>query len=296
MKLKGKPISLFWKNASCWRKLRLLREIDNMKTHIAQKYLDEMSKLQREDGGFARTPDEQSSVTVTAEAVMNLTRSSVNPSSLSVQKPLNFLLSLQKKNGSWRENPKLSKDKIPFWSSCEKGVPILTADCIEAFVEAGYRNDKRIIKAVEWLQQMQSPTGMWLSLEDTDPNDTEPDSTQRAISALIKSGLPRNSRIIKDACTALEKFILTEAAEWAKTHPPVWPWIASLDGLVAAGYTVENKAVTFALNNILKQQQKDGSWPNNYELRVVPTLIKLGIIVREQALETIKTMEKANNS
>jgi hypothetical protein len=245
MEIKGEPVSLFWRKASYWRKLRLLRQFNAMKTSVARKYLDEMKKLQRGDCGFSRNSNEQSSVTVTAEAVMNLIRSGISPNSPSIQRPLNFLSNLQKENGSWRENPKLSKDKIPFWSSSEKGVPILTADCIEAFVEAGRRNDKRIIKAVEWLKQMQSPTGMWLSLEDTDPNDTEPDSTQRAISALMKFGLPKNSPIIKKACVALENFILREAEEWAKTHPPVWPWIASLDGLVAADYTLESRAVYF---------------------------------------------------
>jgi len=292
MKLKEDPMPNFWRKANCWRKLRLLRLLNSLRTDIAKKYLREMISLQREDGGFSRTPDEESSVTVTAEAVMNLVCSNMNSNSPYVQRPLRFLSTLQKENGSWRENPKLSKDKIPFWSSSKKGVPILTADCIEAFIEAGYRNDTRVIKAVEWLKQMQSPTGMWLSLEDTDPNDTEPDSTQRAISALIRFGLPKNSSIIRNACIALENFILKDAAEWAKTHPPVWPWIASLDGLVAAGYTLESKAIRFALEHILKLQQKDGSWPNNYELRVVPTLIKLGIVTSKQALKTINLIEK----
>jgi hypothetical protein len=122
---------------------------------------------------------------------MNLVCTNIDSNSPYVQRPLRFLSTLQKENGSWRENPKLSKEKLPFWSSSEKRVPILTADCIEAFIEAGYRNDTRVIRAVEWLKQMQSPTGMWLSLEDTDPNDTEPDSTQRAISALIRFGLQK---------------------------------------------------------------------------------------------------------
>lgn len=292
MEIKGEPIPLFWRKASCWRKLGLLRELDNMKTCIAQKYLREMYSLRNEDWGFSRILDEESSVTVTAEAVINMLHSGIKPNSPHVQKSLNFLSSLQKENGSWHENPNLPKDKIPFWSSCEKGVPILTADCIEAFVEAGYRTDERIIKAVKWLKQMQSPTGMWLSLEDTDPSDTEPDSTQRAISALLKFGIPKNEDLIKNACAALENFILIEAAEWAKTHPPVWPWIASLDGLVTAGYTLENKAVHLALKNILKLQQEDGSWPNNYESRVVPTLIKLGVIARRQVLVKIEAIEE----
>jgi len=108
----------------------------------------------------------------------------------------------------------------------------------------------------------------------------------------LKFGLLEDSHTIRSACNALEKFILIEAAEWAKTHPPVWPWIAYLDGLVATGYTTENRAVQFALHNILEQQQSDGSWPNGYEVRVVPTLISLNIIPLKQALQTIRTMEQ----
>jgi hypothetical protein len=133
---------------------------------------------------------------------------------------------------------------------------------------------------------------MWLSLEGTDASDVEPDSTQRAVSALLVYGISKNSRIIMNACSALERFILEEAAEWAKTHPPVWPWMAPLDGLLAAGYTVSNKAVQFALRNILKLQEDDGSWPNQYEMRVVPALINLGLISREKTLETISMKER----
>jgi len=292
VELKGNPVGLFWRKASCWRKLSLLRSLNAIKTAIAQKYIKEMIRLQRNDGGFSRNPDEASSVTVTAEAITNLIHSGKEPNSPIVQQAINFLWSVQKENGSWRENPQLPKDKIPFWSSSEKGVPILTADCIEALVDAGYRDHNRVKKAVNWLRQMQSPTGMWIALEDANLNDTEPDSTQRAISALIRFGMPADSQPIKKACEALETFIVKEAQEWAKTYPPVWPWIAALDGLIAAGYTVENKAVQYALKNILEQQLDDGSWPNGYELRVVPTLINLGIIPKKQALETISESEK----
>lgn len=269
----------------------LLRLLDCLKKKVAQKYLKDMIQLQGEDYGFSRSHGEASSVTITAEAVINLIQSGEEGNSSIIQRAISFLWSLQKENGSWRENPKLPRDKIPFWSSTEKGVPILTADCIEALVEAGYRNDSRVVKAVSWLRRMQSSDGMWIALEDAKPNDTEPDSTQRAISALIKFGLSAESTIIRSACKALEKFIFTEAIEWAKTYPPTWPWIAALDGLAAAGYTVKNKAVQYALKNVLKQQQNDGGWPNGYELRVVPTLIGLGVISKEQAVEAIERIE-----
>jgi len=290
--LKGQPLKRYWRKSGCWRKLLLLRLVNLLKTRIAKKYLNEMMQLHKEDGGFSKRRDEESSVTATTEAIMNLLRS--NGDSLTIHKAANFLWSLQKENGSWRENPKLPKDRIPFWSSCEKGVPILTADCLEALIEANYRNDYRIIKAARWLKQMQSSNGMWITLEDADPNDTEPDSTQRAISALIKFGVSADSIIIRNACKALEKFILTEAAKWAETYPSVWPWIAALDGLVAAGYTTENKAVKYALENIARQQLDDGSWPNGYELRVVPTLVGLGVISKEQVVKAIEAIEKGD--
>jgi len=289
--VKGRPVHLYWEKASCWRKLLLLRQLNLLETKTAEKYLEEMLGLRREDGGFSRRRDEESSIIVSAEAIKNLIHSGKEKSSQIVQDAINFLWSLQKENGSWRENPKLPKDRIPFWSSSEKGVPILTADCIEALIEAGYQNDKRVVKAANWLKQMQASNSMWITLEDADPNDTEPDSTQKAISALIKFGMPTDSDIINNACKALEKFILTEAAEWAETHPPVWPWIAALDGLVAARYGIKNRAVEYALKNILKIQQDDGSWPNGYELRVVPTLISLNVISKEQAVKVIEEIE-----
>lgn len=285
---KVKALASFWGKADCWRKLLLLRLVDAVNTFVGRECLKEMKLLQNADGGFGKKRGEASCVTPTAEAVINLIRSGLAPDSKRVVRAVDFMWSLQKENESWRENPNLPKDKVPFWSSCVKGVPILTADCIEALVEAGYRNDFRVLKAVDWLLSMQSHSGMWISLEDADPGDVEPDSTQRAISALIKFGFQVDSPPIVRACEALEKFIFTEAEERARAFNPVWPWIASLDGLVAAGYTVDNRAVKYALEEIFELQLSDGGWPHGYELRVVPTLIGLGVLSREEVLKQLQ--------
>jgi squalene cyclase len=289
MKLKADPVPVFWEHASVWRKLRLLRTVDSLGGPIAEKYLNEMQVLLQKDGGFSRVHGEASSVSATAEAIINLAK--LNSKSSVIVGAIGFLWKLQNQNGGWHENPNIPKDRIPFWSSAEKGVPILTGDCIEAAVEAGYGSDPHTTKGVEWLKRMQSSSGMWLSLEGTDPSDTEPDSTQRAISALIRYGIPRSSDIVKKGCNALERFILEEAVEWAKTHPPVWPWMAPLEGLASAGYDSSQKAVQFALKNILNLQQEDGSWPNQYEIRAVPVLIAFKVISSEHVLETIRRQE-----
>jgi squalene cyclase len=292
MKLRADPVPVFWAHASVWRKLRLLRTVSTFEDSITEKYLDEMQSLLQRGGGFSRVHGEPSSVSVTAEAIINLVR--MNRKSPVIAEEMNFLWKLQNQNGGWHENPNIPKDKVPFWSSTEKGVPILTGDCIEAAVEGGYKSDPHTTKGIEWLKQMQSPSGMWLSLEGTDPSDTEPDSTQRAISALIRYGIPRGSDIIKKACNSLERFILEEAVEWAKTHPPVWPWMAPLEGLIAAGYDSSQKAVQFAMKNILNLQQEDGGWPNQYELRAVPALIALNLISSKHILEIVRKQETPN--
>jgi hypothetical protein len=292
MKLTVDPIPVFWEHASVWRKLRLLRTLGTLEDQITEKYLNEMRSLVQKDGGFSRAHGEPSSISVTGEAIINLAK--LDRKSSVIVGAMNFLWKLQNQNGGWHENPNIPKDRVPFWSSTEKGVPILTGDCVEASVEAGYKNDPHTTKGVEWLKQMQSSSGMWLSLEGTDPSDTEPDSTQRAISALIKYGIPTSSNIVKKACDALEKFILEEAVEWAKTHPPVWPWMAPLEGLLAAGYDPSQRAVQFALKNIVNLQQEDGSWPNQYETRAVPALITLHLISSEHVLETIRKQETTN--
>ncbi len=289
-KLKGDPVRLFWDEASCWRKLTLLRLLGVLEEELSQKYLKEILQLQNLDGGFSRNKGETSSVIATAEAVINLITSGKESSSPTIRRAIGFLWNLQKENGGWHENPELSKDKTPFWSSSEKGVPILTSDSIEALVEAGYRRDFRVQKAVEWLLSMQSSSGMWLSIEGADPTDIESDSTQRAISAMIKFGMQVDSPTIKKACLALEDFVVTEVEEWAKIYPPVWPWVAALDGLIAAGYTLENEIVQLSLSKILEKQKEDSGWPNKYELRVVPTLVALEFITKEEVLRFIETM------
>jgi len=155
-----------------------------------------------------------------------------------------------------------------------------------ALAEAGYKNNRELLKAVDWLKSMQSKDGMWLHLEDAGPSDLDPDSTYKALEALMKVNKATNSPYIAKGCKALEKFILTEAAEWMKKWP-VWSWIAPLDGLIAAGYDVNNEVVKYALSRILEQQQENGGWPDGYEVRVVPTLITLGLISKEETWRKI---------
>lgn len=292
MKLKDAPVECFWRKASIWRKLSLLRSLGKLNTPLAQKYLREMRLFQNEDGGFGKEHGKPSSATPTAEAILNLIELGEKASSSTIKRAVQFLWSLQKENGSWRENPALPKEKVPFWSSTERGVPILTADAMEALVEAGYRDDKRLRKAAEWLKGMQSPGGMLINLENAAPTETDPDSTQRAIRALINAGENPNSPTIRKACNSLEKFILTEAEAWAKKWP-MWSWVAPLDGLVAAGFKADNKTVQHALEKIVKQQGTDGGWPDGYEVRVVPTLIELGIIPKEEAWGVIRKIESS---
>jgi squalene cyclase len=289
MKFGVDTVAVFWEHAPVWRKLRLLRIVGTLESPIGGKYVSEMQSLLQKDGGFSRIHGEESSVSVTGEAIINLAK--LDEKSPIIVGAINFLWKLQNQDGGWHENPTIPKEAVPFWSSTEKGVPILTADCIEAAVEAGYTRDPHTINGAEWLKKMQSSSGMWLSLEGADPSDTEPDSTQKAISALIKYGIPRSSNIIKKACSALERFILDEAEEWAKTHPPVWPWIAALEGLLAAGYDSSHKAIQYALKNISDLQQDDGGWPNRYEIRVVPALVALNLISSNSVLATITKKE-----
>ncbi|HYM40051.1 MAG TPA: hypothetical protein VEY12_07910 [Thermoplasmata archaeon] len=289
MEFKADPVAVFWDHASLWRKLRLLRMVGALKSPTAEKYVREMYDLRKKDGGFSRGPGEVSTVSATGEAILDLTV--LHKKSPMIAGGVKFLWALQNSNGGWHENPNLPKDAVPFWSSTEKGVPILTADCIEAAVEAGYGEDAHTIGGVEWLKTMQSASGMWLSLEGADPSDSDPDSTQRAISALIRYGMPRSSEPIRRGCTALEHFVLEEAGDWAMTHPPMWPWTAALEGLVAAGYDASFKASHLALGHILRLRQEDGSRPNQYEIRVVPVLIALRLMSTDSVLATIRERE-----
>jgi len=112
IRLKEDPVKLFWKKANMWRKLFILRCLNAFETDVAKKYLKEMVKLQNVDGGFSKEQGETSSVSFTAEAIMNLTQSDEKPNSQILKKAAAFLWSIQRENGSWSENPKISKEKI----------------------------------------------------------------------------------------------------------------------------------------------------------------------------------------
>ncbi len=283
-------VRVFWESATHWRRLSLLRQLGALDTPLARGQLDVLARHRREDGGFARATDEPSSVLPTCEAVLDLLGTGDPAHTQVVGAAVEFLWGLQNDNGGWHESPALPDDRVPFWSSKERGVPILTAKCIEALVEAGHGDDTRVRKAVTWLESMQAPTGMWWSIEGTTPDDTEPDSTQAALSALLRAGISKDSPVVQRACKALEEFALDAAAAWEKTHPPVWPWAAALDGLVAADRGMEDRAVRHAVENILRLRQEEGGWPDKYEFRVVPTFVALGLLTRDAVLTALSAV------
>jgi len=90
-KLKGDPIKLFWDQASCSRKLVLLRLLDVLREDLAQKYLKKIARLQNPDCGFSKNKGEASRVTETAEAIINFVTSGEELSSHRIQRAINFL-------------------------------------------------------------------------------------------------------------------------------------------------------------------------------------------------------------
>lgn len=112
-KLKGDPIKLFWDQASCWRKLVLLRLLDVLREDLAQKYLKEIVQLQDQDGGFSKNKGETSRVTETAEAIINFVKSSEESSSHRIQKAINFVTFVGTGSVSAQLGPRLAHMTSP---------------------------------------------------------------------------------------------------------------------------------------------------------------------------------------
>jgi hypothetical protein len=163
-------------------------------------------------------------------------------------------------------------------------------------IEAGYADDPRIDRALDWLLAMRQDDGGWsiplithrfdratqyhLTTERVDP--VEPDRTRpfshnwtgMALRAFAAHPRERASQAAADAARLLKgRFFQPDcftsyqaAGYWLRFEYPFW-WnnlVAALDSLSLIGLTREDPDVGRALAWLVDHQQEDGLWRLNY--------------------------------
>ncbi len=166
--------------------------------------------------------------------------------------------------------------------------PNYTAAITELLIKAGYGNDKRIKKILEWLLSIRQEDGGWAiamrtnnakyldvvnSLITYEPNKKKPFShmvTGIILRAFAAHPNYCNKKAVKVAGELLttrffkpDKYADRRGVEyWTKVSFPFW-WtdiVSSLDSLSYLGFTISHPQIKLALETLRDKQSESGMW------------------------------------
>ncbi len=178
MRLKHDPIGFILREGDDKTKLRLLELLELLDTKKAKELTLNLLKSQMPNGGFtSRFNREIAEVTKTCRTALLLLKCGIPQDCLNIQSAVNFLLSLQRDDGGWSENPKLTIPRKVIELSNEKSVTWLTADVIVLLREVGLAENEACKRALSWLRSIQSEAGGWFMFEGDGFEGSDPDST-----------------------------------------------------------------------------------------------------------------------
>jgi hypothetical protein len=256
LKLKHDAVSYVLENGNPSHKLKLLLLLD-IHPEKRLRLVRELKSLQNPDGGWPwqLQKDNPSGISQTARTLELLLRVGENKDSNIIKHAVAFLFQMQREDGGWSENPEL-KEIIPKnwnWIST-KHSGYQTADVINALIEAGYSEDARVAKAIDFLCQAQNEEGGWPSYVGPDYPYEGSDiaAMDHVISALLRFGEPKNSLLLKKAV----KVLLKHRGDWKE---PV-DGAAVLCVFLMLDYPLDHEYVRELVANLIESQRPDGGW------------------------------------
>ncbi|HET7465287.1 MAG TPA: hypothetical protein VFL29_01360 [Candidatus Dormibacteraeota bacterium] len=203
--------------------------------------------------------------------------------------------------------------------------PNYTADILGLLIEAGYGDDPRVRRGLDWLLEIRQRDGAWaLPLrtvgpkpggfaavmklrEPIEPDRARPSShliTGVVLRALAAHPAYRRRRETQDAALVLvSRFFRPDryadrrsAAYWTKlTFPFRWTDIvSSLDAVGRIGLTAEDKHVREALTWLRDHQRKDGLWSSGYPVTKDPLVDHWVTFAAARAWKRLRLLEPAH--
>ena len=256
MKLKYDAVSFVMEKGKPHHKMRVLIAL-NKRNEDFQEFLKGFMESQNPDGGWSWlglwpfNEPRPSSTYDTADILDIILKAGVDKNSDTVKKAVDFLFNMQRPDGGWSESPGISKaiKKEWIWYSTKYSITWITASSITVIIEAGYANDERIKKALDFLKRMQNDEGGWPSHEEN-PQRTDMWTMEAIIGALVKTGEPKGSPVIKKAIEAILKY----REKWKE------PAENPLGVFMELGYDPQHPYVQECLNHLIANQHEDGGW------------------------------------
>jgi hypothetical protein len=239
---------------SAYDKLYLARAL---KQEPDARWVEELLAWQNPNGGWARELGKggPSGVVRSARVLELLLKTGVNASSATAGRATRFLISSQRADGGWAENPELA-DLIPkeeTWVSAQHSMTYTTADAVNALIQAGLTELPNVERGILFLRTTQNDDGGW----DSHPAPGQPHKTDVAamdviVKALVLSGEPKVSSLFRRTVDAL----VSNRAHW---DIPVSA-ASVLNVFCRLGYPPEHPYVRELVDTLTQTQANDGGW------------------------------------
>jgi hypothetical protein len=282
MKLKRDPFPLIFTQGDEATKLACLEFFGLTDSPQAKGCLLDLIKQQRFNGAFpSRLDPENWGMRETVRNTLLLLKVGLRPKGVNVDTAVQFILSRQRPDGGWSENPSL---EIPPWMvelSNEQSVTWITADVVELLRQVGMGECRECKAALEWLRTMQNRHGGWYcysgSIGDQRDATGDPDSTAQItflMGELYGKDDPvylRGRELFEthlDECAQdverghrirLQDGQREELDGYTLTHL-LLSWLLDQPRRIQSGYDVSDPRVKQMMEALIEIQREDGGW------------------------------------
>ncbi len=269
-------------HGSAYDKLYLARAL---KQKPDLRWMEELLALQNLDGGWPRELGKPmpSGVVTSARVLELLLKIGLDTGSAAAEKAIRFLLSSQRVDGGWSENPELAAliPKEETWVSAQHSMTYTTADVVNTLIQAGLANLPSVKRGIAFLRTTQNDEGGWDShTTPGQPSRTDVAAMDVIVKALVLSGEPRESAVLRRTIDAL----VTNRAHW---DIPVSA-ATVLNVLCRLGYPPGHPYVQELVETLIRTQAADGGWswlgegPSSPRQTAysVKQLVKCGVVIQ----------------
>jgi hypothetical protein len=318
MNLRHNPFPLIFTQGDETTKLACLEFFGLKDSPQAKGWLLELIKLQRSNGAFpSRLDPENWGMRETVRNTLLLLKVGLLPKGVNVDTTVQFILSRQRPDGGWSENPSLA---IPPWMvelSNERSVTWITADIVELLRQVGMGECRECKAAVEWLRTMQNRHGGWYcysgSIGDQRGSTGDPDSTAQITflmgelygedDPVYLRGRELFERHLDEAIQDVERgyrFRLRdgqreELDSYTLTHL-LLSWLLDQPRRIQRGYDVRDPRVKRMMEALIEIQREDGGWrpfwseesSPVYTALAVKVLVLSGMLARDDLENAVK--------
>jgi hypothetical protein len=319
MNLKVDPFPIVFARGDETTKLACLEFFGLRDSRQAKTYLLELIKRQRPDGAFPSGFDAENwGMLDTARNTLLLLGVGMPPQGVNVDSGVRFILSHQRPDGGWSENPAVKTPPERTWLSAERSITWLSADIVDLLHQVGMGERPECQAAVRWLRATQNPHGGWPSLAPAagdQPGGTgDPDASAQITFLMGELYGVDDPTYLKgralfedhlDECARdVERGYRIRPRDGEREQPEVYhlthllvSWLLDPPRRFRNGYDAGDPRVRRMMEALIDIQHQDGGWrpfwveesSPLYTLLAVRALILSGMLTREDLEANVRT-------